>query len=276
MADNPSPSYITDEMWWLWERLHELEPSTKLGGIYAAKSGYHNTGQANLDHWPGNYSVRDIQDRRGAHWRDKASALDWTFPDAQAGHYATIAKYHGRFMAAARARDPRLAGWREAYGQADMDTAVEGWDIRKHQAVTSDRSHLWHIHFSEVREFVNSLINKQALLSVLAGEILADYLARGGKLITATPTPAPPTAYPKWPGRNLRYVKGKAQMHGTDVLTWQKRMKARGWRIDADGWYGPQSAAICLAFQREKHLTRDGIVGPKTWAAAWTAPITKS
>ena len=53
-------------------------------------------------------------------------------------------------------------------------------------------------------------------------------------------------------------------MHGADVLTWQKRMKARGWRIDADGWHGPQSAAVCLAFQTEKRLTRDGIVGSQT------------
>jgi hypothetical protein len=79
---------------------------------------------------------------------------------------------------------------------------------------------------------------------------------------------------PKWPGRNLRYVPGKPLMHGADVRTWQARMAKRGWNIDADGYYGPASAEVARQFQTEKHLGVDGIVGPKTWAAAWTTPIT--
>ena len=63
-------------------------------------------------------------------------------------------------------------------------------------------------------------------------------------------------------------------MRGEDVRTWQARMSRRGWRIDVDGAYGPQSREVCLAFQREKRLVVDGIVGPETWRAAWTAPIT--
>lgn len=55
---------------------------------------------------------------------------------------------------------------------------------------------------------------------------------------------------------------------------WQQRMRERGWQITPDGTYGPQTRNVALAFQREKRLAADGLIGPQTWAAAWTAPIT--
>jgi hypothetical protein len=58
------------------------------------------------------------------------------------------------------------------------------------------------------------------------------------------------------------------------VLTWQAQMKRRGWTISADGRFGAQSSDVAAAFQREKHLDADGLVGAKTWAASWTAKVT--
>jgi peptidoglycan hydrolase-like protein with peptidoglycan-binding domain len=52
-------------------------------------------------------------------------------------------------------------------------------------------------------------------------------------------------------------------------------MKRRGWKISADGRFGPQSAGVAAAFQREKGLDDDSRVGAKTWAASWTTPVTK-
>lgn len=99
-------------------------------------------------------------------------------------------------------------------------------------------------------------------------------IARAVELLgqPATPPPAPRPAAPAWPGRYLRAA--ATTMHGEDVRAWQQRMHDRGWRIDVDGWYGPASAAVARAFQTEKGLATDGIVGPATWAAAWTAPVT--
>jgi peptidoglycan hydrolase-like protein with peptidoglycan-binding domain len=76
---------------------------------------------------------------------------------------------------------------------------------------------------------------------------------------------------PKWPGR---YITQPPMMSGSDVRTWQDRMRDRGWRIAVDGVYGPDSERICRQFQKEKHLEVDGVIGPKTWSAAWTAPVT--
>ena len=53
MATNPNPSRITDASWWLMEQLLALQPGTANGGIYANRSGYHNTRSANQQNWPG-------------------------------------------------------------------------------------------------------------------------------------------------------------------------------------------------------------------------------
>jgi putative chitinase len=84
--------------------------------------------------------------------------------------------------------------------------------------------------------------------------------------------PKPPSgSVPPWPGRVLRQP---PTMQGEDVRTWQQQMRARGWQLDADGYYGPGSERVCRQFQAEKALDADGQVGPATWAAAWTAPTT--
>ncbi|QFG25440.1 peptidoglycan-binding protein [Actinomadura sp. WMMB 499] len=89
------------------------------------------------------------------------------------------------------------------------------------------------------------------------------------------PAPSVPTypgvEAPKWPGR---YITQPPLMEGSDVRRWQSRMRARGWSISVDGWYGPDSERICRQFQAEKGLGVDGVVGPKTWKASWEAPVT--
>ena len=87
------------------------------------------------------------------------------------------------------------------------------------------------------------------------------------------PAPAPGAqaggSAPPFPGRVLR-----VGVRGEDVRQWQAQMAARRWRISVDGVFGPGSRNSALAFQREKQLAADGAVGPATWAATWTAPVT--
>lgn len=94
----------------------------------------------------------------------------------------------------------------------------------------------------------------------------------------APPPPPPPSPAPKWPGRVFVYTPGQPLVNGADVRTWQARMKARGWRITVDGYYGPQSEGVCRAFQNDSTTHRwplvvDGKVGPLTWAASWERPV---
>ncbi|HMT88053.1 MAG TPA: hypothetical protein PKC73_00335 [Dermatophilaceae bacterium] len=67
-----------------------------------------------------------------------------------------------------------------------------------------------------------------------------------------------------------------------ELRQWQQRMSDRGWPITVDGLYGfkgdttprGNTAEVTVAFQKEKGLTPDGLIGPATWTAAWTAPVT--
>ncbi|WP_282203899.1 peptidoglycan-binding protein [Kitasatospora fiedleri] len=81
------------------------------------------------------------------------------------------------------------------------------------------------------------------------------------------------TSAPAWPGYTFRA--STAPPYDAAVARWQQRMKDRGWSIAVDGKYGPASAAVARAFQGQKGLAAvDGLVGPVTWRAAWTAKVT--
>jgi peptidoglycan hydrolase-like protein with peptidoglycan-binding domain len=66
----------------------------------------------------------------------------------------------------------------------------------------------------------------------------------------------------------------KRGSRGPGVRAVQARLAARGWKVTADGDFGPATEAVVRAFQKEKHLGVDGIVGPQTWAALWRAAVT--
>ncbi|EIV92394.1 peptidoglycan-binding protein [Frankia sp. QA3] len=87
---------------------------------------------------------------------------------------------------------------------------------------------------------------------------------------------------PAWPGRSLALA--SPLMSGPDVTLWQARLHERGWRhatlggtprpFTADGVHGEVSDAVCRAFQLDRQLTVDGVVGPATWRATWASPVT--
>lgn len=143
-------------------------------GIFAAKSGYHNT-RSNHQRGvnggkPSDYSIQAAADKRGP--ANKAAATDITFRSAQRGDFRIIAKYTKRLINAMKARDKRLfykgkAVVRECFGNADNDRQVEGWSLYRGYAVSSDPSHLWHIHISFHREFVENWEAVKGVLDVL-------------------------------------------------------------------------------------------------------------
>lgn len=160
-------------MWWFWEQFHAIESTAQLGGIFADKPGYHNTRNGNA---AGNYSITSTLDKQGP--GDKAAAIDITFPDAQSARYATIAKYASRLLRSGQdPADERGNYLREFYGQTDSDTAVEGWDFQALISVTSDTSHLWHIHISVIRAYLDNWKAFRALLSILSGQTVEAWRA---------------------------------------------------------------------------------------------------
>lgn len=73
----------------------------------------------------------------------------------------------GRLMRAMRDQDPRVSNLREFYGTLDGDN-VTGWDARYGRTVSSDDSHLWHIHLSFWRGRAGN--DHSGVLAVLTGE----------------------------------------------------------------------------------------------------------
>ncbi|MFC9084892.1 peptidoglycan-binding domain-containing protein [Nocardiopsis dassonvillei] len=106
----------------------------------------------------------------------------------------------------------------------------------------------------------------------------AAYRAAGGDAPAQVETKVPTFPLPR--GSYFGPKDGPAESvsgyfsHRSDLRRWQKQMLVRGWSIDADGLYGPQTARVARLFQQEKGLGVDSLIGPATWAAAWTAPIT--
>lgn len=181
MALNPLPTRIAQATWDFWEALHLMEPSTLLGGIYANKAGYHNTRKNLLDQGlTGDYSIKLPDDKLGP--ADKAAGIDWTFPDAQAGNYTKIRRYGSRIASAYARRDPRLKGWREVLIQADMDDPPEGFDFVGWFTRTPDATHKWHGHFSILRRYINDTKVYRAMLSILKGQSLSDWLEEEGDM----------------------------------------------------------------------------------------------
>ena len=94
-----------------------------------------------------------------------------------------------------------------------------------------------------------------------------------GRSTASPPAPKlPGQTAPPWHHEHPGNVERPHPECGT-VRRWQRRMRQRGWEIDVDGLYGPQSEVVSRAFQREKSLVIDGILGPATWRCSWECPI---
>jgi len=243
-----------------------LEPKSQLGGIYANKRGYHNK-RENLP-MPGytfDYSIDEFSiDKQGP--ADEASAIDWTFPDAQSGNYSTISKYSKRLYAVRGGNDSRTVYMREFFGQIDSDSTVEGWDYGKNKASSSDSSHLWHIHISIFRKYINSTGAMKAILSILKGETEAEWKAANAREVV----------FQYFDGR-LPVLKKNDSDPIVPSGTYYVNRAQRALQVSADGDYGPETAAAvkALGISGKDGNTIDNDVWEKLYAT-WGMTVTSS
>ncbi len=93
------------------------------------------------------------------------------------------------------------------------------------------------------------------------------------KPVTPKPVKAPP--FPLGPNSSYGEYKGNRNTPSkSGVRMFQAQLRKRGWDIDVDGKFGEETTRIVKEFQKQKHLKRDGLVGPVTWRAIWEAPVT--
>lgn len=107
----------------------------------------------------GDYSNQLALDRAGdPNW---LAALDISLPPDQ------MRAVSGRLLRGMRDGNPRLAAVREFYGTVDGENVI-GWDSSTNRAVSSDDSHLWHVHISFYRSLAAN--DHSGVLAVLLGQ----------------------------------------------------------------------------------------------------------
>lgn len=74
---------------------------------------------------------------------------------------------------------------------------------------------------------------------------------------------------PRYPLSNLLSVSGYYS-HRADFRKWEQRVADLGIELFVDGFYTPSARDAAKEVQRRAGLAVDGLVGPATWAAAWT------
>lgn len=299
----------------LVNELCAAESQGRNSGIYAGKSGYHNSYNNHVrgvsGGSPRDYSVTDYAADKVKYNRDYGSALDWSFDDARLhGDFKTIAVYSRRLIEAMKRRDSRLfyrgePVIREMQGQTDTDRAVEGYSLARGYALTtSDLTHLWHIHMSFFRKFCN---NWEAIVGVRDVLLARDPAA---PTVGATPSTERYVRYPgpAWfasmptspiitaMGQRLvaqgcgRYKEGPGPACGqADVDSyeaWQAKIKVDvGWPPGKESWdalrvpnpnYDPEDDMPTADEVAQAVLTKDGIIRIKSGPEATTAENTWS
>lgn len=91
----------------------------------------------------------------------------------------------------------------------------------------------------------------------------------GGEGITGGSSQSSDFASTSYPGYSFRYESGQTVIYDATVEAWQQQMQERGYDIDVDGKFGPQSESIAREFQEANGLEVDGHVGPLTWDASF-------
>lgn len=248
-----------------WAKLFK---SAKLSGIvgdraHAARGGYHISREDNPH---GNYSIIRVDDQYGP--SDAAAAVDM---DLSSADMVLCTK---RLVAAYRSStDPRRK-YLNGFNGWDGSGSATRFDFVAKKASTASADHKWHVHLEIRRRYLNQPSAMKAILSILAGESVGQFMGAIGV------TPAPKSmatgkvllTAPPWPGRVFK--KDPNMKPSSDLKKWQARMIERGWKSigAADGIFGDKTDAVVKSFQTACRLTPDGEIGARTWSMAWARP----
>ena len=69
---------------------------------------------------------------------------------------------------------------------------------------------------------------------------------------------------PEWPGKT--FVEGDTDR---DLQCFQRQLGSRGYGLTGTGFYGPATKTAVVDLQQRNGINPSGILGPKTWVAAW-------
>lgn len=256
--------------------IERIYPSAVCSGIVGDKRhtrGYHK-GRKFVP--PRDYSVMRPDDRAGKGPDDGSAGVDITMNKRDmtlaTSRLETI--YHD-------VNDPRRKYVNAFNGWVGKGPATR-YDVYARRKSNATRDHTWHLHLEKRRRYILDRVSNDAILSVLRGETVREWLTSRG----INPGPAASTdtlrrrsaqrtmRAPAYPGRVLRR-NDSASRPDPAVREWQQRMRERGWTSigKADGYPGRRFERVVRAWQRTIKVRDDGMVGPVTWPTPWTRPM---
>jgi hypothetical protein len=188
-------------------------------------------------------------------WDMDVNVLGSSNPTGNAAELAELERLKKAFQ-----RLPEAQLWIHNRQIANRD--IDNWKPRPYHGVNP---HDHHVHWQS-----RSAMEKVAVSVAYLTDWVVDAINQPIRLVAHSTSTAP-----KWhPGSGNAYDVSDAKTYIKGVEMAQRRLRERGWKITIDGHYGPATARIVTAFQKDKHLKADGKLGPKTWAALWNTPIT--
>ncbi|MFE4416162.1 peptidoglycan-binding protein [Streptomyces sp. NPDC056821] len=120
-----------------------------------------------------------------------------------------------------------------------------------------------------MRKNVRNLLLQGLAAVLLAGGALGAVNATGDEANAST-KPGPRSGSHATPLKDTAFTSVwptlKTGSRGTDVLTAQHLLAARGYAVTPDNAFGKKAAAAVRQFQTRAGLKADGVVGPKTWS----------
>lgn len=143
----------------LFNDIKAVIPQAVMGGILGDSAhtyGYHR-GRNYVS--SSDYSVQLADDKQGD--GEAACALDLSWSEASWQYTVSQRLLNAK-------HDSRMSACREFYGSTDGYN-VCGWDYYGGYAVTSDDSHLWHIHLSILRKWSNDSGALSGIADVITG-----------------------------------------------------------------------------------------------------------
>jgi hypothetical protein len=163
----------------------------------------------------------------------------------------------------------KIMAWLRSWGVPDVWPMGEPtWQANRNAAIWDTRS--GHYGHSQVPENQHTDPGPMPLLFAAAPP------AKPTPVPAPTKTTHPAPAYASYDGRPISNFTATER-----VRMWQGYMAWRGWPITVDGRYGAKSEAVCRTFQAECNAQGtpvgkvDGVIGPLTWAATKSKPLTK-
>ena len=157
----------------IYPLVEKYEKSAKRSGIYAFKRDYHSSRNDNKRNWPDSYSIICPADRDGD--ADASGAIDIKLAD---GPNSAMTRVTLRLFDACRKGDPRMDCVREVIGTLNGHTVAvynrvaTGNGSRSRTGnigAASDSSHLWHVHISFLRRYVNDVELMKGVAEVICG-----------------------------------------------------------------------------------------------------------